>query len=271
MCVACVLHDRTDVRKVQVDECRNIDQGRDGLDALTQNVIGSLESVHQGDLLLADHLQALVRDDDETVNMHQQVCDALFGQTHLALALKSKGLGDDADRQDAEVMCDLCDNGSCAGAGAAAHTCGDKDHLRALERVCDLILALLSGTLADLRVCACAAALGQFGAQLHFGRCVVFGQSLLVGVHCDKLHTLQTIADHAVDGVATAAAYADYLDRRNVFVHFFVEHQCHNFCPPSDDIVNLRRLPFAQNSLIVQLYNCIVSSFGSDCKTNLLF
>ena len=42
-----------------------------------------------------------------------------------------------------------------------------------------------------------------------------------------------TALDNAVDEeIAAAAAYADDLDRRNIFVHFFVEHECHNFCPP---------------------------------------
>ena len=129
-------------------------------------------------------------------------------------------------------MGDLRHNGSRTGAGAAAHTGGDEDHLRALEGICNLILALLGRTLADLRVCTCAAALGELGAQLHLGGSMVLGQRLLVGVHCDEFDALQAVADHAVDGVAAAAAYADDLDRRNVFVHFFVEHECHNFCPP---------------------------------------
>ena len=93
------------------------------------------------------------------------------------------------------------------------------------------ISSLLSSAarLADLRVCARAAALGQLGTQLHLGGSVVLGQSLLVGVHCDKFDALQAVADHAVDSVAAAAAHADHLDRRNVFVHFFIEHECHNF------------------------------------------
>ena len=43
----------------------------------------------------------------------------------------------------------------------------------------------------------------------------------------DELDALQAVADHAVDGVAAAAAHADDLYRRYVFVHFFVEHECH--------------------------------------------
>src|SRR5699024_3138609 len=58
--VAGVLHDGAHVGKVQVDKGRHVDQGRDGLDALAQHVVGGLEGVHQGDLFLADHLQPLV-------------------------------------------------------------------------------------------------------------------------------------------------------------------------------------------------------------------
>ena len=134
-----VLHDGADVREVQVDEGRNVDQAGDALNALTQHVVGSLESVHQGDALLADELQALVGDDDQGVYVHHQGGNALLGQAHLALALKGEGLGDDADGQDAQVMGSLGHDRGSAGAGATAHTGGDEDHLGALQGVGDLV------------------------------------------------------------------------------------------------------------------------------------
>ena len=57
----------------------------------------------------------------------------------------------------------------------------------------------------------------------------ITGCLLYTSVHCDKFNALQAIADHAVDRVAAAAANTDHLDRRNVFVHFFIEHECHIF------------------------------------------
>ena len=45
----------------------------------------------------------------------------------------------------------------------------DKDHLGALQGICDLVLAFLGSTLADLGISARAAALGELGAQLHLG------------------------------------------------------------------------------------------------------
>ena len=105
----------------------------------------------------------------------------------------------------------------------------------------DLVLALFRSTLADLRVRTCTAALGQLGAQLHLDGGMVLDQGLLVGIHCDKFNALQAVADHAVHGVAAAAADTDHLDRSNVFVHFFVEHECHNFCPPSGFIIKVHK------------------------------
>jgi hypothetical protein len=45
-------------------------------------------------------------------------------------------------------------------------------------------------------------------------------QRLHIGVGGDKLHAFHVGLDHAVDGVAAAAAHADYLDARSA--HIFV-------------------------------------------------
>ena len=155
MSVAGVLHDGAHVGEVQVDEGRHIDQGGDGLDALTQHVISGLEGVHQGDLLLTDHLQALVGDDDEAVHVHQQICDALLSQTHLPLASKEKGLV----TMPTVRMPRSCATSATTGAApvpvpppipAVMKTIWE------LQSVCDLILALLGSALADLGVGTCA-------------------------------------------------------------------------------------------------------------------
>ena len=90
--VACVLHDGAHVGKVQVDEGRHIDQCGRWTHALTQQYVRCLESVHQGDLLLADHLQPLIGITIRVVHMHQQVCNALPARPILRLPSKAKGL-----------------------------------------------------------------------------------------------------------------------------------------------------------------------------------
>ena len=63
----------------------------------------------------------------------------------------------------------------------------------------------------------------------------ILGAVFVVGISCwyllrnrQKEFALSSIK------VAAAAAHTNDLDRRNIFIHFFIEHECHNFCPPSD-------------------------------------
>ena len=221
-----ILHDAAHVGKVQVDEGGHVDQCRDALHTLAQHVVRRGKGVGQGDLLLADELQPLVGDHNQAVHMHQQIVDALLGHVHLALALKREGLGHNAHGENAQIVGHLGHHRGSAGAGAAAHTGGDKHHLRPLQGAGDLVLALFGGTLAHLGVGACAAALGQLCAQLYLLGGLAGQQRLLVGVHGHKLHALHAVQQHAVHGVAAAAAHADYLDVGYIR-HLRIKHKSH--------------------------------------------
>ena len=98
------------------------------------------------------------------------------------------------------------------------------------QGVGNLVLALLGSTLADFRVSAGAAALGQLGTQLNLLGGLGVEQGLLVGVHRNELDPGQTGLDHAVDSVTAAATYADDLDIGYI-LHFFVENECHECIP----------------------------------------
>ena len=140
----------------------------------------------------------------------------------------------------------FCHNGGCAGAGAAAHTGGDKDHLGALQGVGDLVLAFLSGALTHLGVGTGAATLGELGAELNLLRGLGVEQSLLVGVHSNKLDPGQSGLHHAVYSVAAAAANTDNLNVCDV-LHFFVEYECHEYVPLKVFIVSWESSTSATN------------------------
>src|SRR3546814_14223377 len=81
----------------------------------------------------------------------------------------------------------------------------------------DLLLAVLLGSLTtDLGVGSGAEAAGELAAdvELHVG--VAHEQRRRAGVDGDELDALQACVDHAVDGVAAAAADPDDLDYRQV-------------------------------------------------------
>jgi hypothetical protein len=103
-------------------------------------------------------------------------------------------------------------DGRAAGAGAAALARGDEDHVGALQRLLQLVAALLRGGEADGGVRAGSEAARRLRADvdLHIG--VAHHQRLRVGVHGHELDAAEAGVDHAVDGVRAAAAHADDLD-----------------------------------------------------------
>ena len=81
-----------------------------------------------------------------------QLLDALLGLRHTLTPLESERLRDDADGQHALLTRDLRHDGGRAGAGAAAHAGGDEHHVRVLERLADLVAALLGRLASDIGV-----------------------------------------------------------------------------------------------------------------------
>ena len=101
-------------------------------------------AVVNGGRLMQPYLVSDILNPDGSILQHTEPA---VSYTHLDVYKRQ------ANGQDAQIMCHLGHNGCCTGAGAAAHTGSDKDHLRALECICDLVLALLGSALADLRRC----------------------------------------------------------------------------------------------------------------------
>ena len=146
-----VLHDGAHVGEVEVDEAGHRDEVGDALHALAQHVVGDLEGLDDRRAPLDDLQQPVVRDDDERVDLVAQALDAVRGLARAALALERERARDDADGERAELLGELGDDRRGAGAGAAALAGGDEDHVRALERLAQLVAALLGGLVADRR------------------------------------------------------------------------------------------------------------------------
>jgi hypothetical protein len=132
-------------------------------------------------------------------------------------------LGHDANSQRADAAGKVGDDGRAARAGAAAHSGGDEDHVRALERGEDLVAVLERRLAAHLRIRAGAEAFGDQSAELDLGRGAVVLQRLAVGVGGDEVDAGQPGEDHRVERVAAAPADADDLDlRAEIAVHLIV-------------------------------------------------
>ena len=126
-----------------------------------------------------------------------------------------------ADGQGADlVLGDLGDDRRGAGAGAAALAGGDEHHVRALERLLDLVARLGRRALTDVRVGAGAEALGELVADVELDVGVAHRERLGVGVAGDELDAAQPRVDHSVDRVRAAAADADDFDDCEVTAAF---------------------------------------------------
>ena len=141
-------------------------------------------------------------------------------------ALELERAGDDAHGERADlVLGDLRDHGRGAGAGAAALAGGDEHHVRALERLLDVVARLGRRALPDLRVRARAEALREVVADVQLDVGIGHLERLGIRVAGDELHAGEAGVDHPVDGVGSAAADADDLDHREIAASF------HGFCP----------------------------------------
>ena len=207
-----VLHHRGHVGKVQVDEAGVPDQVGDGLHRLAQHIVGDLKGVGKGDLLIGGVLESIIGDDNQGVHPVLELGDARLGSPHPAGAFKAEGLGDHSHRQDIQLLGDLRHDGRTAGAGAAAHTGGDEHHIGILQRLGDLVAALLGALTAHLGVGAGALAMGQLLADLDLIVGAGHVQRLLVRIDGHKIHALGAGFHHSVHHVVSAAADADDLN-----------------------------------------------------------
>ena len=254
MGAARVLHDALDVGEVEVDIAGHLDGVGNALDALPQHFVRFAERVAHGEGFVAEQFQSFVGNDDQRVDMLDQLADTVFGLLHPFSAFKFERLCHNTDGQRAEFAGDFRHNRRSAGAGAAAHTGGDKDHIGGAQGFGDDVAAFFRGFFADNRIAAGAHHAGDlFADQDLMGRFGVF-QNLAVRVDGKKFHAEHTGIDHRVNRVSAAAADADHLDLviSNVFVvhdeaHFtssYIIHTLENqgkrsYCRKADRIFKL--------------------------------
>ena len=223
-CRTGLVHDRPHVGEVEVDQSGDGDQVGDALDALAQHFVGDPEGVEERSRPL-DHLQeTVVLDHDQRVDLLGELADALLGLLGAAASFERERPRDDTHGQGSETARDLRNDRCATGTCSAALAGGDEHHVRALERLLDLVAALLSRVPADGRIRAGAEAVRAVLAdrELHVG--VRLHQDLGVRVHGDEVDAAQAGVDHPRHRVGAAAADSDDLDYRQVIrIHYHTQ------------------------------------------------
>ena len=139
-----------------------------------------------------------------------QLVDSLFGSLSPLASLKHKGPGHHADGQGTLFARHLGDDRRCAGAGTAAHPGGDKDHVRAFQDLVKVLDRFSRCLLPLLRVAPGSQSPSRFFADVDASRCVRQEQGLGISVDGDKINATNVRLDHAINGVAAAAAHANH-------------------------------------------------------------
>ena len=75
---------------------------------------------------------------------------------------------------------------------------------------------IFGGLVTDIGVSACAQSPGEFAADIELDVGVAHEQRLRVSVDRDELDALESLFDHAIDGVDAATADSDDLDNRQI-------------------------------------------------------
>ena len=146
-----------------------------------------------------------------------QPVDPLACLARALAALERERPRDDADGQRADlVLGDLRDDRRGARAGAAALAGRDEHHVRALQRLLDLVTALVGRAVPGVRIRAGSEPARELRADLQLDVGVAHLQRLRIGVDRDELDALQAGVDHPVDGVRAASTHADDLDHGEV-------------------------------------------------------
>ena len=192
------------------------DEVGDALHTGEEHLVGRGERLDHRDAAVADLEEAVVRHDDERVDLFLELRDARLGLLLTAAALERERLRHDTDGQRADRLGDLRDDRRAAGARAAALAGGDEDHVGAAQRLFDLFGVVLRRAATHLGVGACAESARELATDVELDVGVAHQQRLRVGVDRDELDAAQAEVDHAVDGVHAAAADADDLDHREV-------------------------------------------------------
>ena len=209
--VAHCCHDGFHVGEVAVDDARDRDDVGDTLHALAKDVVGHAERFEEA-RVLGDSQKLFIRNHDGGVDRFHQFVDAALGLHHAPLPFKREWLGDHGDGERAHFAGERSDDRRCAGSGSAAQTGGDEDHVSAFERFDDLVGIFERCLAADFGVGASTQPVGQFHAELNLHGRTRHAQRLQVSVCHDELNAFHTRVDHAVNGVAASATYADHFD-----------------------------------------------------------
>src|SRR6266511_2750850 len=204
------LHNRFNVREVEVDQTGNCNQIANPLYSLTQNIIGHSKRICQRGIFVYSVQQTLVGNRDHGVHAFTQLTQTVFGLLHPAAPFKMKGLRYHCDCQRLKFRRERSYDWRPARASAAAESSRNKNHIGAFKHFDDLVGIFKSSFAAYARIGAGAESFCEPAAELNFDWCPRSLQCLQIGVRNEEFNALNAGFDHAINGIAAATTDSDH-------------------------------------------------------------
>ena len=205
-----VCHDGLHIGKIQVDQSWYIDQVRDPLNSLLQNLIRLTQGIRHSGPSVYDLQKLVVRNHDQGIHALLETLNSAQGIRHTCLGLKTERLGHHTYGQDPHILRQTGNHRSRSGTGTASHTTGDENHISSLHRLGKLVRVLLGCLLSYLRLSSRAQPLGQLFTDLHSSGRFAELQRLLVRIDPNELHPGNILLNHAVHRIIPCTTDSDY-------------------------------------------------------------
>ena len=205
------MHGSLDVTKVKVDISFYGDEFGDALCGITQNAVGCLKGILDGDVSISIYVaKALVVDDEQRVYALAHLLHAFKSLDDFVSFLKEKGYGDDAYREDALALGYFRYDGGSSRACSSTHAGSDKTHLGVIiEELVDLVLRILGLLLSQLWIGPCPQ---TTVAQLYLDGHRRLLQALTVGIAHGKRYVHYLFTIHVIHSIAASTANTYHLD-----------------------------------------------------------
>ena len=133
MCDTLVCHNSLNIGKIEVDQCRQIDQVCNTLNRLLKDFVCFLECFRHGCTAVYNLKQLIIWDYNQCIYVFLQILNACQSIVHTCSGLKTERFGNDTNGQDAHLLCNTCHYRRSTSSGSATHTTGDKDHICTLH------------------------------------------------------------------------------------------------------------------------------------------
>jgi hypothetical protein len=206
-------HDLAHILEIHIYQAGGGDDIRDALDGLSQHIVRY--AVRLGSRGIFAHYipHAVIGYHQQGIHMFAHLAYALVGLVSPHGALKFERPGDNADHQSGGICFGYLGNlRRRARARAASHAGCDEDQVRVENGLFYQFGRLKRRFPAALRIAAHAQAFGEIFSYLDAIGGFIAAKVLRVSIERDEINHADIGFNHAVNGVAAAAAHADDLD-----------------------------------------------------------